>query len=137
MQTSTWCQESQIAIFVKDNEENNLDISSSFQSMWRAHGQSKPSYPAAAKFTPAHSSTRITSPYNTCNSGIQQCTLPSQGTFHLCDGGTDCSKVNNINKQLSKLLLSDIYNLVHSQPSAIIPGIFICFLNCFNTAWPV
>ena len=130
MEASTRCQESQIAIFVKEKEENSLDISSSFQSMWKAHGQSKPSYTATAKLTLTHSSTRIISP---CKSGIQQCKLLSHGTFHLYDGWTDCSKVYNVNKQLSKFLVSDIYNLVHSQLSTIIPGIFICFHNCFNT----
>ena len=132
-ETSTWCQESQIAIFVK-KKESSLDISSSFQNTWKVHGQSKQSYPAAAKLTPAHSSTRITSPYTTCNSGIQHCKLPSQGTFHLYDGVTNCSKVR---KQLTKFLVSGISNLVHSQPSTIIPGIFICFHNCFNTTWSV
>ena len=137
METSTWCQESWIATFVMKKEENSLDISSNFIHMWKAHSQSKPSYPAAAKLTPAHSSTRIASPCSTCNSGIQQCKLPSQGTFHLCDGVTDYSKVNNVNKKLSKFLVSDIYNLVDSQPSTVIPGIFICCHNCFNATWPV
>ena len=135
METSTWCQQSWIAIFVKEKKQNSLDISSCFQSTWKA--QSKPSYPDAAKLIPAHSSTRITSFCSTCNSDIQQCKVPSQGSFHLCHIETDCSKVNNVNIQLSKFLVSDIYNLVHSQLSTIIPGIFSCFHNCFNTTWPV